>query len=578
MLPHPPGLIYITRLLPRIVVSGIGLYLVIKFLLVDIGLPVLVVVIAIFTISSVLWYLSQSITVAHNLQEAAQNEAALPPTIKHSGLYNVYKIIVGLRNGYPGDVFATWAAEYGNIFQFSLPTSTAIYTDEPQHIKAMLITQFDSFEKGPILHQQLSSLLGTGIFNADGEMWKFHRSITRPFFNRERINDFQIFERSCQLVMSLAQSRLEEGYAIDFQDLVSRFTLDSATEFLFGSNVGSLSAGIPYPPSSSKKNPSFDSHPSNHFVKAFAKGQAATITRIGLGSDWPLAEPFADKIKPFRKIIDDFTQPLLDKARMKWLASDESDKVDRDDETLLEHLITQTEDMTVIRDELVNLLVAGRDTTMCLLSFCVYLLAEHPHMEARLRQEIVENIGLGCGSPSHAQLSSLKYMRAYINEVLRLYPPAPMNNRATKEAVILPARNQLEKPLYVPANTVCFYSAINLHRRTDLWGPDALEFDPDRFLDERLEKHLSPNPSIFVPFNSGPRICLGQQLVYREATYFLTRLLQNFTGFALDKSLILPPPLNWSSEGNRKNKEKVYPVSHITMFMKGGLWIKMEQL
>ena len=72
-----------------------------------------------------------------------------------------------------------------------------------------------------------------------------------------------------------------------------------------------------------------------------------------------------------------------------------------------------------------------------------------------------------------------------------------------------------------------------MHRRTDLWGPDgmhsiyhrpphilihnwtkipALEFDPDRFLDERLHKYLTPNPFIFLPFNAGPRICLGQQV------------------------------------------------------------------
>lgn len=76
------------------------------------------------------------------------------------------------------------------------------------------------------------------------------------------------------------------------------------------------------------------------------------------------------------------------------------------------------------------------------------------------------------------------------------------------------------------------YTVINIHRRTDLWGPDglllswftelfrpltkvlytALEFDPDRFLDDRLHKYLTPNPYIFCPFNAGPRICLGQQV------------------------------------------------------------------
>ena len=76
----------------------------------------------------------------------------------------------------------------------------------------------------------------------------------------------------------------------------------------------------------------------------------------------------------------------------------------------------------------------------------------------------------------------------------------------------------------------CIYSTFLMHRREDLWGPDgqlvfglfnlsgslnhlvALVFDPDRFLDDRLRKYLIPNPFIFLPFNAGPRICLGQQV------------------------------------------------------------------
>ncbi|KAK0502046.1 cytochrome P450, partial [Armillaria luteobubalina] len=88
------------------------------------------------------------------------------------------------------------------------------------------------------------------------------------------------------------------------------------------------------------------------------------------------------------------------------------------------------------------------------------------------------------------------------------------------------------------------YSVFLMHRRTELWGPDALEFDLDRFLDSRLHRYLTPNPFIFVPFNAGPRICLGHQeplilckstskFAYNEASYYFIRLLQTFSSFIL---------------------------------------------
>ena len=114
-----------------------------------------------------------------------------------------------------------------------------------------------------------------------------------------------------------------------------------------------------------------------------------------------------------------------------------------------------------------------------------------------------------------------------------------------------------QKPYYIPANTKIVYSVFMMQRRTDLWGPDgewlaagpaqilplvrcldanpripvlnshtyvnlALEFDPDRFLDNRVREYLVKNSFIFLPFNAGPRICLGQQVrffICRDASF-----------------------------------------------------------
>jgi len=120
-----------------------------------------------------------------------------------------------------------------------------------------------------------------------------------------------------------------------------------------------------------------------------------------------------------------------------------------------------------------------------------------------------------------------------------------------------------------------------LQRRTDLWGPDAQEFDPDRFLDSRAKKYLINNPFIFIPFNAGPRICLGQQFAYNEISFMLIRLLQTFSAFTLDTAAQPPEarvPNSWATAKGRKSFEKVWPKKHLTMYAHGGLWVRMQEV
>ncbi|KAJ7464368.1 hypothetical protein FB451DRAFT_1340818 [Mycena latifolia] len=105
-----------------------------------------------------------------------------------------------------------------------------------------------------------------------------------------------------------------------------------------------------------------------------------------------------------------------------------------------------------------------------------------------------------------------------------------------------------------------------MHRRKDLWGPDTEKFSPDRFLDERLKTYLLKNSFQFLPFNAGPRICLGQQV--------------SFSSFSLDEDTFAPegrPPPEWASAQGRKAIEKFRPKLHMAMSTTDGLWIKAQE-
>ena len=109
--------------------------------------------------------------------------------------------------------------------------------------------------------------------------------------------------------------------------------------------------------------------------------------------------------------------------------------------------------------------------------------------------------------------------------------------------------------------------------------PSANEFDPDRFLDDRIKKHLVPNPFIFLPFNAGPRICLGQQFAYNEASTVIARIAQAFQKIKLDMNSNpeAKPPADWANGNGRKAAEKIWVKSHITIYAEGGVWVKMEE-
>ncbi|KAJ7499680.1 cytochrome P450 monooxygenase pc-2 [Mycena latifolia] len=515
-------------------------------------------------------------------QDATSRGAAMIPVVydKWPGsLSLISKIRDGFQMGYPGDFIRDWCDQYGNTIMTKILFERVVFTVEPEYIKAILATDFDSYWKGPTNNRIGQSLLGFGIFNTDDEI--FHRNLSRPFFSRERISDFDIFDRHTQEALARSKKRLAEGYPIDFQDMIARFTLDSATEFLLGQSVDSMAAGLSYPESSPLANlPSVLNRPSNTYVNSFVRSQMVTMERVPFGAAWPLKEFWKDRVKPHRKVIDEFVEPILNEELEKKTREHGGGKGDEEEETFLSHLVQATDNKEVIRDSIFNILIAGRDTTAATLTFGVYMLAEHPEIMERLRKEILSTVG-NSKMPTYDDLRSMKYLRAFINETLRLYPPVPLDYRASRNATTLPPIKPGDKPFYVTPHTRCNYSVFWMHRRTDLWGPDALKFDPDRFLDERVRKYLTPNPFIFLPFNAGPRICLGQQFAYNEASFFLVRLLQNFCGFSLASDAqpqSTQPPASWKECKGRKATEKIMLGLHLTMYAKGGLWVRMKEV
>jgi len=171
--------------------------------------------------------------------------------------------------------------------------------------------------------------------------------MTKPFFARNRVTDFELFDRHADVAIALLKVRFAQGEAIDFQDVMSRFTLDSASEFLFGSCVDSLSAPLPYAYSSSRRETLAQPHPSGDYATAFGQAQYQVALRNRRADSWPLAEFWKDQTMGSVKIIYGYIDPILRDALVKKRTVEEKmptspTGVD-DGQTLLDHLVSQTD-------------------------------------------------------------------------------------------------------------------------------------------------------------------------------------------------------------------------------------------
>jgi cytochrome P450 len=110
---------------------------------------------------------------------------------------------------------------------------------------------------------------------------------------------------------------------------------------------------------------------------------------------------------------------------------------------------------------------------------------------------------------------------------LRLHPVVPRNERKALRNTVLPLGGGKDglSPVFVPKGTTVAYNVYAMHRRIDIYGPDAEEFRPERWEDPKLRPRWG-----FLPFNGGPRICVGQQYALAEVGYVVVRMAQEFKG------------------------------------------------
>lgn len=302
---------------------------------------------------------------------------------------------------------------------------------------------------------------------------------------------------------------------VDLQVLFFRLTLDSATELLFGESADSQIAAL-------RGHETLSTHgkPTARdevvFANAFDTSQKALSARLRFAEKYWLYNPasFRSSNKICHDFIDHYVQIALQGGNLHSPAAPNAEKAtNKEKYVFLDALAAQTRDPIELRSQLLNILLAGRDTTASLLGWLFYLLARHPAVLNTLRTAVVADFGTYASPTTEISFTTIKscqYLQHCLSETLRLYPVVPANMRFATRDTMLPVGGGLDgtSPVFVKKGMQVEYSVHVMQRRKDLWGEDADEFKPARWGGGKKVGWE------FLPFNGGPRICIGREFQF----------------------------------------------------------------
>ncbi|XP_051132465.1 cytochrome P450 704C1-like [Andrographis paniculata] len=396
------------------------------------------------------------------------------------------------------------------------PFKDEVYTSDPRNVEHMLKTKFDNYGKGWYNHSMLKDLLGDGIFTVDGEKWLEQRKASSHEFSGKALRDTSgtVFKRNAVKLANIVLEASSSDQPLDIQDLFMKSTLDSIFKVAFGVELDSMC-------SSTEEGAQF-SHAFDDASALIAWRYVDVLWKtkkflnIGLEA----------KLKEHIKVVDDFVYKVIHRKIQQM----QDHRMESKKEDILSRFLQLSKtDPKYLRDIILNFVMAGKDTTATTLSWFFYMLCKHPHVQETVAEEISDIISLkpdetiqefGARLCEEA-LDKMHNLHSALTETLRLYPPVPVDPKLCLADDTFPDGYQVKK------GDVVAYLPYAMGRMKGIWGDDAEEFKPERWLDEN-GRFQQQSPFKFTAFQAGPRICLGKEFAYRQMKILSAVLLRFF--------------------------------------------------
>jgi cytochrome P450 len=330
----------------------------------------------------------------------------------------------------------------------------------------------------------------------DNPNWKLAHDILKPAFSREAMQGYHsIMLQAIREMLDHWDGAADTGRRVDVTADTTRLALESIGRAGFGYRFDSFDRRRPHPFISAM----------NRMLKYASWSTFPLLTRL-------LKPAIRRSGAVMGRIVDDVIQVRRDGAR--------SETCD-----LLDMMLNSTDpttgrrlDPVNIRQQVITFIVAGHETTSGALSFALYYLSQNPDVLAKAKAEVDALWGTSDNpEPAYVDVAKLRYVRAVLDEALRLWPTAPGYLRVARKDTVLGGRYRIKKGQWLLV-------VLPLVQRDPRAWPDPERFDPDRFAPGQMKGRAHA----YKPFGTGQRACIGRQFALHEAVLTLALILHRY--------------------------------------------------
>lgn len=389
----------------------------------------------------------------------------------------------------------------------------------PAALADVLVNKSYDFEKPPWSRAFLRKFLGDGLLMTEGDEHKHHRKHIMPAFHFRHIKElYPVFwSKSVEFCNVVKASLADDASKIlEIGHYSTQVTLDIIGLAGLGRDIASLRSSE----DELVKNYEEILEPTSEKAIYFVCHLIFPPRLIAM-LPWKLNERVKITTGNLKRICTDFVVDR--KSKMKHESQESRD--------ILSIMIRSNNfsDENLV-DQLLTFMAAGHETTSSALTWASHLLSKHPDIQDRLRSEIQQYIPNPqiLSDPNFdvaGLLEGMPYLNGVCNEVLRLYPTIPVTAR-------LSIRDTTIAGVFIPKGTMMFVVPWAINRNPPLWGDNAEDFVPTRWIDKATGRATmnggADSNYAFLTFLHGPRSCIGERFARAELRALLAAFVGNF--------------------------------------------------